>query len=81
MTPTLILQNACIYNAHSLNFLNEAYKDKAWTELNQIYIAAYGKNLATTKHWFLKNYVINLKMHGAPGTSKINYQNDKRLLF
>ena len=30
---------------------------------------------------FLKNYVINLKMHGAPGTSKINNQIDKRLLF
>ena len=44
-------------------------------------MAAYGKNLATTKHWFLKNYVINLKIHGAPGTSKINNQNDKRLLF
>ena len=33
---TLILQIACVYHADSFHLLNEAYEDKAWTELYQI---------------------------------------------
>ena len=33
---TLILQIACVCDADSLNLMNEAYNDKAWTELYQI---------------------------------------------